>query len=290
MLGSVLKWLTHKVPRDAEGKRFEFWSKQGVHLLTASLGILGLLSIWFDDPKQMGTFAGLLTAGLAFALQKVVTAVAGYFVLLRGKIFNVGDRIMMGGVRGDVIELGFIRTTIMEMGQPPGEQSDPPSLWVAARQYTGRIVMVTNDKIFDEPVYNYSRDFPFLWEEMRVPVSFDDNRDRAEQILLEIAGRNTVHIAEMSEEALKEMERRYFMHRADIKPRVYLRITDNWVELSVRFIAPQYGVRELKDKMSREILAEFKKAGHLDCVRNLRHRGTAAGSGEARNQRRGEWP
>jgi len=96
---------------------------------------------------------------------------------------------------------------------------------------------------------------------MRVPVSFDDNRQRAEEILLETAHRNTVDIAQMSEEALKEMERRYFMHRTDIKPRVYLRITDNWVEFSIRFIAPQYGVRELKDKMSREILAEFKKAG-----------------------------
>ena len=120
VLSSVLKWITRKVPRDAEGKRLEFWSKQGVHLFTAALGILGLLSIWFDNPKQMGAFAGMLTAGLAFALQRVVTAVAGYFVLLRGKIFNVGDRIMMGGVRGDVIELGFIRTTIMEMGQPSG--------------------------------------------------------------------------------------------------------------------------------------------------------------------------
>jgi len=51
VLGSVLKWLTHKVPRDAEGNRFEFWSKHGVHLLPASLRISGLLSIWFDDPK-----------------------------------------------------------------------------------------------------------------------------------------------------------------------------------------------------------------------------------------------
>lgn len=61
---------------------------------------------------------------------------------------------MMGGVRGDVIALDLVQTTIMEMGQPPGEQGDAPSMWVRARQYTGRIVIITNDKIFDEPVYN----------------------------------------------------------------------------------------------------------------------------------------
>ena len=70
---------------------------------------------------------GLVTAGLAFALQKVITAVAGYFVILRGDTFSVGDRITMGGVRGDVIELGFIKTTIMEMGQPPAVQNADPA-------------------------------------------------------------------------------------------------------------------------------------------------------------------
>jgi len=120
-----------------------------------------------------------LVAGLAFALQKVITAVAGYFVILRGKTFNVGDRIVMGGVRGDVIALGFMQTTIMEMGQ----------------------------------------------------------------------------------DALREMERRYVLQRPDIKPRVSCRLTDNWLELTVRFVARDHGVREVKDAMSREILAALDEAG-----------------------------
>ena len=260
-LNQLLKFVASRFRRSHEGKRAEFWAKQGIHLFTAVVTIVGLLSIWFDNPARLGTFMGFITAGLAFALQRVVTAVAGYFVLLRGNVFNVGDRIMMGGVRGDVIALGFIRTTIMEMGQPPGEQSDPPGMWVQARQYTGRIVTVTNDKIFDEPVYNYSRDFPFVWEEMHIPISFKDDRHRAEQILLEAAQKHTVHLEQLSEEALAEMERRYFMRRAEIKPKVYLRITDNWVELALRFIAPQYEIRDLKDKMSRQILCELEKAG-----------------------------
>ena len=94
--------------------------------------ILGLLSIWFEDPTRLTTALGLVTAGLAFALEKVVTAVAGYFVILQGKTFNVGDRIVMGGVRGDVIALDFTQTTIMEMDQPPSVQGADPAVWGTA--------------------------------------------------------------------------------------------------------------------------------------------------------------
>jgi small-conductance mechanosensitive channel len=242
-------------------ERIEFWADQGVRLGMAAVTILGLASIWFNNPSQLVTVSGLVGAGVAFALQKVITAIAGYFVLLRGKTFNLGDRITMGGVRGDVIGLGFIQTTIMEMGEPPPEQPDAPAMWVRARQYTGRIVTVTNDKIFDQPVYNYTRDFPYIWEEMQIPVSYKDNRDAAEQILLDVATRHTVKIEEISEHSLRELERRFLMKRSELKPRVFMRLTDNWVELSVRFIAHESGIRELKDKMSREIIAAFEKRG-----------------------------
>ena len=203
-----------------------------------------------------------MTAGLAFALQKVVTAVAGYFVILRGRTFNVGDRIVMGGVRGDVIALGFTQTTIMEMGQPPPVQGADPAMWVRSREYTGRIVTVTNAKIFDEPVFNYTRDFPFLWEEMALPIAYAADRDRAERILLEAARRHTVPITQMSEDALREMQRRYVMKpRRDDSRRSTIRLTDNWLELTVRFIAQDHGIRGLKDAMSRDILAALDEAG-----------------------------
>ena len=78
------------------------------------------MSIWFDNPARLASVFGLIGAGIAFALQRVITAVAGYFVILRGKTFNVGDRIQMGGVRGDVIGLAFMQTRIMEWANPRG--------------------------------------------------------------------------------------------------------------------------------------------------------------------------
>ena len=258
--GRLLRALTSRLFR-GRNERVVFWTRQGIALVSALLLIVGLASIWFDDPTRLATALGLVTAGLAFALQKAVTAVAGYFVILRGKTFNVGDRITMGGVRGDVIALGFMQTTIMEMGQPPPVQGADPAMWVLSRQYTGRVVTVSNAQIFEEPVYNYTREFPYLWDEMTLPISYRSDRNVAERILLDAAQRQTVSIASLSRDALDEMQRRYFMKPADMKPKVYYRLTDNWLELTVRFVVRDHGIRELKDGMSREILRDLEEAG-----------------------------
>ena len=259
-LSRVLRWLLHAVAGKKEG-RLHFWVRQVIRLFTAALVILGLVSIWFNDPSRLASAAALVTAGLAVASQKVISAISGYFIILRGKNFDVGDRIVMGGVRGDVISLGFMQTTIMEMGQPPAEQADAPSMWVAGRQYTGRIVTITNDKIFDEPVYNYSSEFPYIWEEMRLPIPYHAKRQDAERIIVEAARRHTGKLAELGEEALEELERRYLVKREEMEPRIYYRLTDNWVEMSVRFVAESHGVRRLKDAISRDILDGLDKAG-----------------------------
>ncbi len=261
LLRRALHILARVLLRGRGNEQTRFWTRQTINVTTTLLLVLGVLSVWFDDPTRLTTALGLVTAGLAFALQRVVTAVAGYFVILRGNNFTVGDRITMGGVRGDVIALGLIQTTIMEMGQPPSVQGADPPMWVRSRQYTGRVVTVSNDKIFDEPIYNYTRDFPYLWEEITIPIPYDADRSRVERILLDAAERQTVGIRAASEAALKAMQGRYFVQTTGSEPRVYYRITDNWLELTVRFVTEVRGVRDVKDAMSREILRELDAAG-----------------------------
>jgi small-conductance mechanosensitive channel len=241
--------------------RAAFWSRQLAMLITALILFVGVISVWFDDPTRLATALGLVTAGLAFALQRVITAIAGYFVILRGNIFNVGDRIVMGGVRGDVVALGFMQTAIMEMGQPKSVQDADPAMWVKGRQYTGRMVSVSNARIFDEPVYNYTRDFELLFEEMTVPIPYRADRAKAEAILLETARRHTRELREIGEREARELQRRYFLNRPSFEPKVYYTMTDNWLELALRFVAPAHGIRELKDAMTREILSAFDAGG-----------------------------
>ncbi|MFL6776548.1 MAG: mechanosensitive ion channel family protein [Sphingomicrobium sp.] len=265
----VLAWVVTKALRlilgqfvgSRSGTRFQFWAKQGVSLVIAAIMLIGVASIWFDNPARLAGVLGIIGAGVAFALQRVITAVAGYFVILRGRTFNVGDRIVMGGVRGDVIDLSFMQTRIMEMGQSPKEQGDEPSMWIRSRQFTGRIVTVTNDKVFDEPVYNYTRDFPYIWDEISLPVRYADDADKAEEILVEAARRHALTNEKIGANEVERLRAEFGIKVGDADPRVYWRMTDNWLELSVRFLVPDHGAHKIKDAMSRDVLAGLNEAG-----------------------------
>jgi small-conductance mechanosensitive channel len=258
----VLRAFARLFTGSTKAHKIRFWTQQGITFVTTLLLVVGLASIWFDNPQRATTVMGLVAAGIAFALQKLITAIAGYFVILRGKTFNVGDRIVMGGVRGDVIALDFIQTTILEMGQPPAisKQADP-AMWVMGRQPTGRIVTVSNGAIFDEPVYNYTRDFPFIFEEIAVGIGYNDKVDRAEAILLDVAHRHAGEFETLSGPSLEHVQRIYDLAAPDVKPRVYYRLTDNWVELAVRFLCRDHDIRGVKDAMFRELLKRFREEG-----------------------------
>jgi small-conductance mechanosensitive channel len=260
VLAVVLRLILRQFIGTRSGTRFQFWAKQGVSLVLAAVVILGVMSIWFDNPNRLASVIGLIGAGIAFALQRVITAVAGYFLILRGRTFNVGDRIVMGGVRGDVIDLSFMQTRIMEMGQSPKEQADAPSMWIRSRQFTGRIVTVTNDKVFDEPVYNYTRDFPYIWDEINLPIKYGDDAGKAEQILLDAARRHALTCETIGDEEAERVKEQFGINVGDIDPGVYWRLTDNWLELTVRFLAPDHGIRPIKDAMSRDVIAAMDDA------------------------------
>jgi small-conductance mechanosensitive channel len=258
----VVRYLLTVFVRSATRKRplerRSFWLRQSANLFTAALFLIALMSIWFDDPTRLATGIGLVSAGLAFALQKVVTSLAGYFVIMRSSVFTIGERITMGGVRGDVISLGFLKTTLMEMGDPtPGTAG----VWIHGRLHTGRIVTVTNDKIFEEPVYNSTRDFPFLWEEIRIPITYAADRVAAEKILLAAAEEESVDAQKLAESLRKRMNDLYHLDLEPLAPRVFYRITDNWLELSLRFIVHDHSSRDAKDRVSRSILAGFDAVG-----------------------------
>ncbi len=238
-----------------------FWTRQGIQLVIAVILVVGLISIWVTPTTDITTGIGLISAGLAFALQQVIISLAAYFVILRGDTFGVGDRITLGGVRGDVIRLGFLKTTIMEMGQPPSVAETDPAVWVNSRQYTGRVVTVTNGVIFEQPVYNYTREFPYLWEEIVLPITYTDSREAVEAIMLTAARDHAITDDPAADGALATMRSRFALSDASLEPAVYWRITDNWLELSLRFLVPHRGVREIKDRMSRDILAGLDAEG-----------------------------
>ena len=262
----IVSWLLQTVMRltlrGNQEKRVSFWGRQIVRLLGIVVVVVGIFEIWHPSAKSAGGAIGLITAGIAVALQRVITSFAAYLIILRGKIFNVGDRITIGGVRGDVIALDFMQTTVLEIGETPGEQGDAPSVWITARQYTGRVIRVTNDKIFDSPVYNFTRIFPYLWEEMQLPISYKDNRGEAERILLEVGHKHTDDIAREAKPHIEKLVKEFRLASTpEIEPHVYMRLTDNWVNFSMRFLVPIEGGRKIKDGISRDLIDRLDAAG-----------------------------
>jgi small-conductance mechanosensitive channel len=216
--------------------------------------IVVLAAVWRPFAGRLGVVLGFVTAGVAFAMQEVIGAFAGWVSIATGRLYRVGDRVDVGGVRGDVIDITPLRTTLMEMGSPTESTS-----WVGGRQLTGRIVSVSNKSVFTAPVFNYSAAFDFLWEELVVPIPYDEDWHRAEQILAD-AVRNVSANAD-ARAAIEQMRRSYPIPPADLEPRVFVRATDNWVELAARFVVPVRTARSAKDDISRHVIAELERHG-----------------------------
>lgn len=240
--------------------RRTIWLRKSIRLVIGGAAVLLFLSIWFDDPSTFGAFVGLLAAGLAFAAQNLVLSIAGYFVIVFGRVFDLGHRIELGGVRGDVLDIGLVKTTIMEMGVPASLFPEPHH-WVAARQYTGRVVSVVNAEVFRQPVFNYTANFDLLWEELRLPLRFGTDLELAERLAIEAARAHTIEPVATAAQQFENMRKLYLVEATDLEPQVFVRVTDNWIELSIRFLVSTHGVRHVKDRISRQVLASFKAAG-----------------------------
>jgi small-conductance mechanosensitive channel len=243
--------------------RFDRYSaRAAVRYAVAIAFVVAVLFIWKAFSGSSALVVGLIAAGLAFAMQEVVGAVAGWVNIIAGRVYRVGDRIEIAGVQGDVIDLTPLRTKLMEIGSQrqddSGDGAAAPS-WVKGRQTTGRIVTFSNKQTFSNPVFNYSAAFDFVWEELTLPIPYRDDWQRAEQILLDEARK--VSRSKGAQEAMDEMSRRYPVPRAEVEPQVYVRATDNWVELSARFVVPVRTARTVRTELTRRLLDRLHAEG-----------------------------
>ena len=96
LLNYILRGIARLIVGRMKNDRVIFWTRQGIRLAMAILLVFGIASIWFSDPTRLATALGLVTAGVAFALQKVITSFAGYLVILRGRSFAADQGAITG--------------------------------------------------------------------------------------------------------------------------------------------------------------------------------------------------
>lgn len=209
-----------------------------------------LLSLVFSDKLGgLTVFLGVAGAGIAFALQEVIASAAGWVAMSFGRFYNVGDRVQLGGIKGDVIDVGVLRTTLMECGA-----------WINGDQYNGRIVRVANSFIFKEPVFNYSSDFPFLWDEITIPIKYGSHyqlaREGFQKALEDITGQ---HAKELKAQ-WRKMTDQYMLEDARLDPMVTLNMKESFAEFSLRYVVDYKQRRSTKDKICVLILEFIERS------------------------------
>jgi small-conductance mechanosensitive channel len=217
--------------------------------LSGYLLVLLFLAIVFKDKLGgLTVVLGFTGAGVAIALQEVIVSLAGGVAIATGNFYATGDRVKIGGITGDVIDIGVLRTTLMECGE-----------WVKADLPTGRLVRVANSLVFREPIFNYSVDFPFLWDEVVFPVKYGTDHRLAREIFTRVLTEVVGNYAEYAKRVWTQIVKKYYIEEAMIDPVVTLRFTDNWIELTGRFITDYRTRRNTMDKIFSRLLEEIDK-------------------------------
>lgn len=228
------------------------WQKITTYV-AVTLGILLVGRVWFAGIQSLATFLGLVTAGLAIALQDVVKSFAGWGFILWRRPFVLGDRIQIGNHAGDVIDIRIFKFTMMEIGN-----------WVDADQSTGRLIHLPNSLVLTEVIANYGQGFQFIWNEVPVLVTFESSWEKGKEILQEIATRYAAHLSQAAEKRLKEASKRFMIFYQTLTPIVYTSVQDCGVLLTIRYLIEPRHRRSSEQAIWEDILREFAKYENID--------------------------
>lgn len=247
------KLILRLVDRKVEDPRLLYqWSKSSAYVaLLVSFILIG--TIWLEGLRSLGTFLGLVSAGVAIALKDVVASVAGWVFVLWRRPFQLGDRIQIGNKAGDVVDIRLFQFTLLEIGN-----------WVDADQSTGRVIHVPNSLIFTETLANYTAQFEFIWNEVPVLVTFESDWRKAKQILHDILNEHMGGRVAAAERAEKTASRKFLIHFGRLTPKVYTSVRDSGVLLTLRFICHARDRRGTVEDLWEAILDAFAAEPSID--------------------------
>ncbi|WP_369427776.1 mechanosensitive ion channel family protein [Membranihabitans maritimus] len=235
-----INWLRRFLKKRLPDNAIKYKAQKGIEVVGYFLVLLITISYFTGSIKDLGLAIGLLTAGITLTLQELFLSIAGSFYIFFVRVYKPGDRIEINGIKGDVIDIDSIYTTMMEIGQ-----------WVSSDNYSGRIVKLSNAFVFKSPVYNYSQDFPFVWDEFNLPIRYGSDTDLAKSIVIAVARDILSKYVNESVSTWKDVVDKYYVEDAQVDPLLAITLTDNWIQFNLRYI-----VDYKKRRMTRHQLQE----------------------------------
>jgi len=236
------------VVRRIQDQKTRYTARKVLSILSIVVILVASLRIWITDTSSLIVSYGIIGAALAFAVQDVFKNFVGGILIIVSGYFRVGDRISIGDHIGDVMDIGIMNTTMMEIRG-----------WVKGDQPSGRLVVVPNAQVINHVFFNYTRDHSFVWDEIPIPLTYDSDWRKARGIILSILKHETDTMTGQAEAEIERIGEKYFLPRKVVEPSVYLSLTDNWILLDARYVADTRTRRILRSRLSELILAALEK-------------------------------
>lgn len=242
----ILFILIRVINRRVENLKSRHTIRKNAAYLINFLLVIAIIFVWLQRLNSFTIFLGFASAGLALALQEVILSVAGWFLIIAKHPFEVGDRIEIAGVKGDVIDIRVLQTSLLEIGN-----------WVDADQSTGRIVNIPNSFVYKHPNYNYNRGFEYIWNEIPVTVTFESDWKRGREIMMTHAEKIGEGLGDRVKRRIDRMTEKYMIYYQKFTPIVYVDIQSSGVRLTLRYLTDAKKRRSTTDELSRAILDDF---------------------------------
>ena len=246
----LAQWVAQRTIDDAE----QFYRTR--KLIGRTGGVVGFLlvvSVFAIDVGDIFTVLTLIGAGLAIAMREALLSIVGWLQIILRAPFKQGDRIEINRLQGDVVDIRLFYTTLMETGG-----------WVQADQSTGRLVHFPNNWLYQHALYNYTRGFGFIWNEIPVTVTFRSDHEAAREIMLELASESAEIMEQQAAQALRRLSREYLVHYSILTPFVYVQITKDGVRLTLRYLCEVRKRRGTAHALTLGFLERFRAHGGIE--------------------------
>lgn len=242
----IVRVIKHTISKKISDSSTRYRARKIAGFLGFVIGILIIGFSFSGSIKDMAVGLGIAGAGVAFAFKEFVESIAGWFMITFGNFYRTGDRIQIGKIKGDVIDIGILQTTLMEIGE-----------WVSGDLYSGRIIRIANNQVFKEDVFNYSSDFPFVWDQIVMPVKYGTDYELAANLFIETINNSIGNYVKEASAHWETMKKKFLVEHAKVEPSVTIKATDNWVELNARYVVDYMKRGTTKHSIYLQLLKKF---------------------------------
>jgi small-conductance mechanosensitive channel len=248
-LASIINSITQSlILRRVSTARDRYTLRKTASILITVLALASLIAIWFERTSTLFIAYGIFSAGVAIALQDVLRNIAGGILLIVAKPFKAGDRIEVGDSVGDVLDIGNFSTTIMEIRE-----------WVDADQYTGRLITIPNGFVLNQKIKNYTKDYSFIWDEVRVLLIYGSNWEKAREIALKVAEPIVGEFEDLAKKELQQMGLKYFITTYEVQTKLFMKLEENWIEMRLRYVVEPRKRRVISHLLISSILEALER-------------------------------